>query len=206
MPFNNCQIYIIINSICILCNNNGIGGVEMVKKRVSVQIEGRSYVLVTTDDEKYVESVAEEITKRIRKAAQSSKHLDTRDCAVLAALDLCDDRNKAQKKNKDIVGKADKIIQNTNELSKSCKEYKERLAEAINENTSLTRRTRVLEEQLRAVSKENEQLKNQLEKCGKLKEFEKALQEEKTDKSKNSAELKQYSLFDKDDKKKNAKN
>lgn len=178
----------------------------MVKKRVSVQIEGRSYVLVTTDDEKYVESVAEEITKRIRKAAQSSKHLDTRDCAVLAALDLCDDRNKAQKKNKDIVGKADKIIQSTNELSKSCKEYKERLAEAINENTSLTRRTRVLEEQLRVVSKENEQLKNQLEKCGKLKEFEKVLQEEKTDKSKNSAELKQYSLFDKDDKKKNAKN
>ena len=41
----------------------------MVKKRVSVQIEGRSYALITSDDEKYVESVADEITKRIRKAA-----------------------------------------------------------------------------------------------------------------------------------------
>ncbi len=135
-----------------------MGGIEMVKKRVSVQIEGRSYALITSDDEKYVESVADEITKRIRKAAQSSKHLDTRDCAILVALDLCDDRNKAQRKNKDIVGKADKIIQNTNELSKSCKEYKERLAEAINENTSLTRRIRVLEEQLRVLSKENGEL------------------------------------------------
>ena len=178
----------------------------MVKKRVSVQIEGRSYALITADDEKYVESVAEEITNRIRKAAQSSKHLDTRDCAILVALDLCDDRNKAQKKNKDIVGKADKIIQNTNELSKSCKEYKERLAEAINENTSLTRRIRALEAQLRVLSKENETLKNQLEKCGKLDEIEKAMQEEKAEKAKNGLEMKQYSLFDKDDKKKNAKN
>lgn len=183
-----------------------MGGIEMVKKRVSVQIEGRSYALITSDDEKYVESVAEEITNRIRKAAQSSKHLDTRDCAILVALDLCDDRNKAQKKNKDIVGKADKIIQNTNELSKSCKEYKERLAEAINENTSLTRRIRVLEEQLRVLSKENGELKNQLEKCGKLEEIEKAMQEEKAEKAKNGFGMKQYSLFDKDDKKKNAKN
>lgn len=185
--------------------NNGMGGIEMVKKRVSVQIEGRSYALITSDDEKYVESVADEITKRIRKAAQSSKHLDTRDCAILVALDLCDDRNKAQRKNKDIVGKADKIIQNTNELSKSCKEYKERLAEAINENTSLTRRIRVLEEQLRVLSKENGELKNQLEKCGKLDEVEKAIQEEKAEKAKNGFEMKQYSLFDKDDKNKNAK-
>ena len=62
-------------NICNYMQNNGMGGIEMVKKRVSVQIEGRSYALITSDDEKYVESVADEITKRIRKAAQSSKHL-----------------------------------------------------------------------------------------------------------------------------------
>lgn len=70
----------------------------MEKKRVSVQIEGRSYALITSDDEKYVQSVASEVTKRIRDAAQSSRNLDTRDCAILAALDFCDDKNKAQKK------------------------------------------------------------------------------------------------------------
>ena len=77
----------------------------MAKKRVSVQIEGRSYALITSDEQKYVESVADEITKRIRKAAQTGRHLDTRDCAILVALDLCDDRNKALKKNKEMVGK-----------------------------------------------------------------------------------------------------
>ena len=74
----------------------------MEKKRVSVQIEGRSYSLITTDDEKYVQKVANEVLSHIRKAAQSTKQLDTRDCAVLAALNFCDDRNKALKKNKDL--------------------------------------------------------------------------------------------------------
>ena len=63
----------------------------MEKKRVSVQIEGRSYSLITTDDEKYVQKVANEVLSHIRKAAQSTKQLDTRDCAVLAALNFCDD-------------------------------------------------------------------------------------------------------------------
>ena len=63
----------------------------------------------------------------------------------------------------------------------------------------------MLEEQLRVLSKENGELKNQLEKCGKLEEAEKALQKEKAEKAKNGLEMKQYSLFDKDDKNKNAK-
>ena len=96
------------------------------KKRVSVQIEGRSYSLITTDDEKYVQKVANEVLSHIRKAAQSTKQLDTRDCAVLAALNFCDDRNKALKKNKDYVEKADKIIQQTNDLNRLCKEYREK--------------------------------------------------------------------------------
>lgn len=49
----------------------------MEKKRVSVQIEGRSYSLITTDDEKYVQKVANEVLSHIRKAAQSTKQLDT---------------------------------------------------------------------------------------------------------------------------------
>ena len=47
----------------------------MEKKRVSVQIEGRSYSLITTDDEKYVQKVANEVLSHIRKAAQSTSSL-----------------------------------------------------------------------------------------------------------------------------------
>jgi cell division protein zapA len=149
----------------------------MEKKRVSVQIEGRSYSLITTDDEKYVQKVANEVLSHIRKAAQSTKQLDTRDCAVLAALNFCDDRNKALKKNKDYVEKADKIIQQTNDLNRLCKEYREKLTEAMNDNTRLINNNKELEKRLAVLGHEVSQLKGKLESVEKGKEkaeFEKS--------------------------------
>ena len=142
----------------------------MEKKRVSVQIEGRSYSLITTDDEKYVQKVANEVLSNIRKAAQSTKQLDTRDCAVLAALNFCDDRNKALKKNKDYVEKADKIIQQTNDLNRLCKEYREKLTEAMNDNTRLINNNKELEKRLAVLGHEVSQLKEKLESVEKSKE------------------------------------
>lgn len=170
----------------------------MVKKRVSVQIEGRNYALITSDDEKYVHAVADEVTKRIRKAAQQSKQLDTRDCAILAALDLCDDRNKAVKKNKAVVNKADQIISNTNELNKRCGEYKEKLTEAINENTRLVKRIKALEAQLISIAKENEKLKSSGSKSESEKEQKqvKTTEEKKKEKLMGYVPMRQYSLFD----------
>lgn len=142
----------------------------MEKKRVSVQIEGRSYSLITTDDEKYVQKVANEVLSHIRKTAQSTKQLDTRDCAVLAALNFCDDRNKALKKNKDYVEKADKIIQQTNDLNRLCKEYREKLTEAMNDNTRLINNNKELEKRLAVLGHEVSQLKEKLESVEKSKE------------------------------------
>ena len=142
----------------------------MEKKRVSVQIEGRSYSLITTDDEKYVQKVANEVLSHIRKAAQSTKQLDTRDCAVLAALNFCGDRNKALKKNKDYVEKADKIIQQTNDLNRLCKEYRGKLTEAMNDNTRLINNNKELEKRLAVLGHEVSQLKEKLESVEKSKE------------------------------------
>lgn len=182
----------------------------MTKKRVSVQIEGRSYAVITGEDEKYVQNVANEVTSRIRNAAQTSKHLDTRDCAVLAALDFCDDRNKERKKNKEIVGKADMIIQNTNELNRSCKEYKERLAEAINENTSLVRKIRELEEKVKLLTGENAELRIAAKNSQKQQQPAKPVTEAKTEsvtgnnavnnQNKSKPQMKQYSFFGNEDK------
>ncbi len=187
----------------------------MNKKRISVQIEGRNYALITADDEKYVKEVAAEVVEHIRKTAQSSKQLDTRDCAVLAALDFCDDRNKAVRKNKDFVDKADKIIQQTNDLNKLCKEYKEKLTEAINENTALTKKYKELEKQMTVLRFENEQLKKksasgnadkkQNEKPLKVLNDKKSEAEDahKNEKLLGYVPMRQYSLFDDD---KNGKN
>ena len=172
----------------------------MTKKRVSVQIEGRSYAVITTDDEKYVESVAEDVIKHIRMAAQTSRNLDTRDCAILAALDFCDDRNKAMKRNKDVVAKADQIIKQASDTNKSCKEYKERLAEAINENTAFVRKIKSLEGELEKLKAEIKMLTDLLEDDSQGEEKE----EVKPEPKKAEPVMKQYSIFDygKDDKKK----
>lgn len=169
----------------------------MTKKRVSVQIEGRSYAVITTDDEKYVESVAEDVIKHIRMAAQTSRNLDTRDCAILAALDFCDDRNKAMKRNKDVVAKADQIIKQASDTNKSCKEYKERLAEAINENTAFVRKIKTLEKELEKLKAEIKMLTDLLE--------EEDIQveskpESKTEEKSAEPSALQYSLFDDDNK------
>lgn len=94
------------------------------KRKVSVQIEGRSYALITADDEKYVQGVADDVIAQIKKIVTSTNHLDTRDCAILAALNFCDDRNKALRNKKECISKADKIIRQTNDLNKQCTEYK----------------------------------------------------------------------------------
>ena len=119
----------------------------------------------------------------IRKAAQSTKQLDTRDCAVLAALNFCDDRNKALKKNKDYVEKADKIIQQTNDLNRLCKEYREKLTEAMNDNTRLINNNKELEKRLAVLGHEVSQLKAKLESVEKGKE---KAESEKSEPEKNS--------------------
>ena len=171
----------------------------MEKKKVSVQIEGRSYAIITSEDKSYVQKVAAEVTECIRNAASHSTQLDTRDCAVLAALDFCDDRNKAIKKNSDVVKKADQIIVRSNELNRACSEYKEKLTEAINESTRLSKRVKALENQLKELLDENEKLRNS---CGgkqsdsEKDDFEKTVHDKKAEKMMGYVPMRQYSLFD----------
>lgn len=185
----------------------------MEKKRVSVQIEGRNYVVITTEKKSYVLGVAGEVTDSIRRAAQTGRHLDTRDCAVLAAMDFCDDCHKAERRNRDLVDKADQIIRQSAELAKQYKEYKERLTASMNENTNLTKRIIALEDQLRTVLKENERLKKSADSkaAANEKKFEQAVRDKKNEQLMGYVPMRQYSLFEEGDKssdkkKKNNKN
>lgn len=178
----------------------------MEKKRVSVQIEGRSYAVITNDDEEYVRRVAQEVGDRILAASRSGKHLEVRDCAILAALDFCDDKIKSEKRSKELITKADQIIRNTNDLNKQVSQYRERLTEAINENTRLTKRVRALEEQLRILSRENEQLRKspELSKSEREQKFEKSLRDRQTEQLMGYVPMEQGSLFDNEEPEENA--
>ena len=146
--------------------------------------------------------------------------MDTRDCAVLAAMDFCDDRFKAERRNRELVEKADQIIRQSAELAKQCKEYKTRLAEAadektnctelarqcaeyktkltaaINENTNLTKRIKAQEEQLRQLLRENERLKKSADpNPDNEAKFEKTVRDRKAEKMMGYVPMRQYSLF-----------
>ena len=149
----------------------------MLKKRVRVHIEGRNYALITTEDTKYVQQIADEVIAHIRKTATGPTQLDTRDCAVLAALDFCDERKKADSRSQEVIAKADKIIQKNNELNKLCSEYKEKLTEAINENTALSKQVKALEKEKSAATDENSAL---ADKVKSLEEKLAALEKEKS--------------------------
>ena len=168
-----------------------------MKKRVSVQLDGRSYVVITEDDEEYVKGIAAEVSENLLKASRSAKNLDVRDCAILVALDFCDDSKKEKRRNKDLVEKADQIMQHTNELNKKCADYKGRLTDAINENTRLSKRIRALEEQLRVLNKDNERLRRfEPKKTDAEKQFEKTVQEKRAERLMGYVPMEQGSLFD----------
>jgi len=167
------------------------------KKRVSIQLDGRSYVVITEDDEEYVRDIAEEVSQSLLKASCSAKNLDVRDCAILVALDYCDDCQKERRRNKDLVEKADQIVRHTNELNRKCTDYKEKLTDAMNENTRLSKRIRALEEQLRVLNKENERLKKfEPKKTDAEKLFEKTVQEKHAERLMGYVPMEQGSLFD----------
>ena len=182
-------------------------GVVMEKRRVSVSLEGRSYIVITSDSEEYVRQVAGEVSESILKASRSANQLDVRDCAILAAMDFCDDRNKAVARNDDLVAKADQFIKKNNDLNKRIAEYRERLTDAINENTTITKRVKALEDQLAALTKENERLKKDGEskRNDNEKKFKKAVNDKKNEKIMGYVPMRQVSLFDDDQNKNNLK-
>ena len=160
----------------------------MLKKRVRVHIEGRNYALITTEDTKYVQQIADEVIAHIRKTATGPTQLDTRDCAILAALDFCDERKKADARTQEVIAKADKIIQKNNELNKLCSEYKEKLTEAINENTALSKQVKAYEKEKSAATDENSALSDKVKA---LEEKLSALEKENSEIKKKPAQIAQ---------------
>ena len=98
------------------------------------------------------------------------------------------------KKNKDYVEKADKIIQQTNDLNRLCKEYREKLTEAMNDNTRLINNNKELEKRLAVLGHEVSQLKEKLKSVEKGKE---KAESEKSEHEKNSVPMEKKTSDDK---------
>ena len=79
-----------------------LGDQEAQPHLVSLNIEGRPYVLRTTLDRDYVRQLAEFVSQRIEKVRKDSRPLGNQDGAVFVAMGLADEifRIRAWQKNK----------------------------------------------------------------------------------------------------------
>lgn len=67
----------------------------MEKKKISVFVAGQKLTLITTESEKYVSTIASKVDTAINSMFTSS-NMSKEKCAVMAALDFCDDEAKAR--------------------------------------------------------------------------------------------------------------
>lgn len=67
----------------------------MEKKKVTVFVAGQKLTLITTDSEKYVSDIAQKVDTAIN-SLMSSSNMSREKCAVMAALDFCDDEAKTR--------------------------------------------------------------------------------------------------------------
>lgn len=66
----------------------------MEKKNVVIYVAGQRFSISTSDSEEYVIGIGEKVDVMIRGIAKDNPRLNRDACAILAALDLCDDETK----------------------------------------------------------------------------------------------------------------
>ena len=67
----------------------------MEKNKITVFVAGQKLTLITTDTEKYVSEIAQKVDTTVNSLLNSS-NMSREKCAVMAALDFCDDEAKAR--------------------------------------------------------------------------------------------------------------
>jgi len=69
----------------------------MEKRKVNIRIQGKDYVIVSSDTEEYIRQVSFLVEKKTGEVAMAAPHLSTAMNAVLVALNLADDYIKSEK-------------------------------------------------------------------------------------------------------------
>lgn len=89
----------------------------MEKNRVEVIIGGRKYALLSEDNSEYIEKVAKEVNSKIEEIELNCKSLGYDKKAILAALNLADDKIKTENKLAEVLEEL-KLLKKPNTASK----------------------------------------------------------------------------------------
>ena len=109
----------------------------MDSKNVIIYVAGQRYSIRTKDTEEYVISTGEQVDLRIKGIQNDNPRLNRDACAILAALDYCDDMRK--------------LSSRVDILREQVKDYLADSEKLRSENASLRTEVEKLKEELRAL-------------------------------------------------------
>lgn len=109
----------------------------MESKNVIIYVAGQRYSIRTKDTEEYVISTGEQVDLRIKGIQNDNPRLNRDACAILAALDYCDDMRK--------------LSSRVDILREQVKDYLADSEKLRSENASLRTEVEKLKEELRAL-------------------------------------------------------
>lgn len=108
----------------------------MEKTKVTVFVAGQKLTLITTDSEKYVLDIAQKVDTTVNSLLNSS-NMSREKCAVMAALDFCDDEVKARAQLSVLKEQIKDYIEDSSKLRAENEELKIRIEKLENEKKEL---------------------------------------------------------------------
>lgn len=93
-----------------------------MQNKVTVTVRGQTYTLIAVEDEAYVKQVAAYVDKKLGETAGSG--LAQVDCAVLAALNIADERFKEQEASENLRRQLKELLEESSKLKLELSEAK----------------------------------------------------------------------------------
>ena len=86
-----------------------------MNEKIKVTVAERTFLLTSSDEESYVQKVAESVDEQIRQAAEAS-HASTLDAAIMCAMNLADNFFKEQEKSEHLRQQVKQYLDEANQM------------------------------------------------------------------------------------------
>ena len=94
-----------------------------MNEKIKVTVAERTFLLTSSDEESYVQKVAESVDEQIRQAAEAS-HASTLDAAIMCAMNLADHFFKEQEKSEHLRQQVKQYLDEANQMKQELSEAK----------------------------------------------------------------------------------
>ncbi len=94
-----------------------------MQNRVTITIQGQEYTVLAAEGEEYVKRVAEYVDEKLRDAAPGGR-MSQVNCAVLAALNIADERFKEQEASENLRRQLKELLEESSRLKSELSEAK----------------------------------------------------------------------------------